>query len=269
MRKAFAVLALVALMLIATTTVAFAITNGTPDNGAHPYIGLLVFDDAPGHPAWRCSGTLLTSRVVLTAGHCTDGAVAARLWVDDVVQGNPEYPFSGSTSYDGTPYTNPNFCIGCGGGLPGFGFRDVGVVVLSEAVPKKAVSSYGALPSAGLVDTLANKTNIDSVGYGVQDRVVGHGQPVMVGVKVRMWGLSELVSGEFVHSDEYLRLTANPSGDSGGTCFGDSGGPNLLGGTNVVLGINSYVTNGNCTGVTYSQRADLPVVLSWVRSFLH
>ena len=42
----------------------------------------------------------------------------------------------------------------------------------------------------------------------------------------------------------------------GGTCFGDSGGPNFPSGTNIILGLNSFVTNGNCTGVTYSYRAD-------------
>jgi len=57
-----------------------AITNGQPDGDNHPYVGLLVFDDIPDRPAWRCSGALIAPNVVLTAGHCTDGAVAARYW---------------------------------------------------------------------------------------------------------------------------------------------------------------------------------------------
>ncbi|HXQ37959.1 MAG TPA: trypsin-like serine protease, partial [Anaerolineales bacterium] len=99
---------------------AAAVTNGVPDNGRHPYVGLAVFDvlDSAGNqvPSHRCSASLLTPTVVLTAGHCTDGTVAARVWFDEVVQGNPEYPFSGATSYDGIPYTYPGFCIGCGNG---------------------------------------------------------------------------------------------------------------------------------------------------------
>lgn len=69
---------------------AYAITNGHPDGGRHPYVGLLVFDDEMG-PAWRCTGSLISPTVVLCAGHCTDGAVAARVWFDEVVEGNPDY----------------------------------------------------------------------------------------------------------------------------------------------------------------------------------
>src|SRR5512142_1331143 len=111
MRKAFIATLLAVLLLAVASGTAFAITHGQPDGGRHPYVGLIVFDDAPGHPAWRCSGSLLTPTVVLTAGHCTSGAVAARIWMDEVVQGNPEYPYSGSTSYDGIPYANPDFCL--------------------------------------------------------------------------------------------------------------------------------------------------------------
>jgi hypothetical protein len=81
-----------------------------------------------------------------------------------------------------------------------------------------------------------------------------------------MYAPSELVSGKFVHSAEYMRLALNPGGGSGGTCFGDSGGPDLLGGTNIVLAVNSYVTNVNCSGVGYSARVDAEV-LEWIQGF--
>ena len=54
--------------------------------------------------------------------------------------------------------------------------------------------------------------------------------------------------------------------NKGGTCFGDSGGPNLLGGTNIVLGVNSFVANGICAGNTYSYRVDTAQALNWIET---
>ena len=276
--KLLIVAAVVTLLLVMVAPVG-AITNGQPDAGRHPYVGLAVFDDAAG-PAWRCSASLISPTVVLTAGHCTDGAVAARVWFYEYVTYNhvpyPLYPYggAGSGAIEGTPYTNPKYRspenpYGGGNGLPAFSYRDTGVVVLDSPV---TMSTYAQLPLAGLVDTLKNKTGIDFVGYGVSEQIMTYpGQPPRsrwTGPRVRLYAPSELVSGNFVHSAEYMRLALNPGGGSGGTCFGDSGGPDLLGGTNTVLAVNSYVTNVNCSGVGYSARVDIPDVLAWINSFM-
>ena len=252
---------------LALAAPAAAITNGEPDAGRHPYIGLAVFD-VDGAPSHRCSASLLSPTVVLTAGHCTDGTDAARVWFDEVVQGNPEYPFSGATSYDGTPYTHPQYCSPCGGGLTEFAKWDVGIIVLSEPVPTSVVSDYAQLPDEGVVDTLANKSAVDYVGYGVNQRFVGGGPPVMGGPRVRLYAQGELVSGNFAHAAWVIKYSLNASQGKGGTCFGDSGGPDLLPGTDTVIAVNSYVTNTNCSGVGYSSRIDRADTLSWIESFL-
>jgi hypothetical protein len=176
------------------------------------------------------------------------------------------------------PYTNPKFRsdenpYGGGNGLPAFSYRDVGIVVLDEPV---YMDEMAELPTAGLVDTLQNKTDMDVVGYGVQEQAQIPGQYLpqpppyyrWTGPRVRMYAPSKLVSGNFVFSAEYMRLSMNPGGGTGGTCFGDSGGPDLLGGTNTVLAVNSFVTNINCSGVGYSSRVDIPEVLEWIQGYL-
>jgi hypothetical protein len=284
MRKILFVFSLVVVVLVLSVSVVMGISNGQPDGDNHPYVGLLVFDVAPGQPAWRCSGALIAPTLVLTAGHCTDGAVDARIWFDERLQDDdgtylvPDYPYGGVVAIEGTPYTNPDYNsdenpYGGGNGLPAFSYRDVGVVVLDEPV---YIGEMAMLPEAGLVDTLANKTDIDFVGYGVryQAQIPGSELPQpppyyrWTGLKNRMYAPSQLVSGKFVHSAEYMRLSLNPGGDKGGTCFGDSGGPDLLAGTDTVLAVNSYVTNINCAGVGYSSRVDIPEVLDWIGTYL-
>jgi hypothetical protein len=295
---------LCALLALAATTVvlaggASAVTNGRPDGNAHPYVGLMVAQDADGVPLWRCSGSLISPTVFLTAGHCTEPPAAhIEIWFDEgpvltdpdyaaavaasptgVVSCNDSpafdgYPCQGDTG--GTPHPNPDFCTGCGKGLPGFARRDVGVVELDAAVPTSVVPEYANLPAPRQVDSLTNKTAIDFVGYGVQfqAQIPGNQLPKpppffrWTGPRQRLFAPTELVSGKFTHSSEFLRLALNPGGGSGGTCFGDSGGPDLLGATDTVLGVNSYVTNINCSGVGYSQRVDVPEVLAWIESFM-
>ncbi|MCJ7668532.1 MAG: serine protease, partial [Anaerolineae bacterium] len=63
-RKILIIVAILLGLAVVSVGIAYAITNGEPDAGRHPYVGLLVFDDAPGHPAWRCSGSLLSPTVV-------------------------------------------------------------------------------------------------------------------------------------------------------------------------------------------------------------
>ncbi len=293
MRRRMLILLAVVVMLAIAVLPASAITNGQPDDGRHPYVALIVFgaETPEGFvPLWRCSGALIARDVILTAGHCTDGASAARVWFEEgpvdwgtwdpslnpTCAGESGYPCTGDAA--GTPYTNPKYRseenpYGGGNGLPAFSYRDVGLVVLDEPFP---MDNMAKLPEAGLVDTLKNKTNIDVVGYGVQYQAQIPGkflpQPPpyyrWTGLRQRLYAPSQMVSGKFVHSAEYMRLSLNPGGGTGGTCFGDSGGPDLLGGSDTVLAVNSYVTNVNCSGVGYSARVDIPEVLEWIEGFL-
>ena len=66
--------------------------------------------------------------------------------------------------------------------------------------------------------------------------------------------------------DFSLLLSNNAS--TGGTCFGDSGGPNYLGTSNVIAGVTSFGLNGTCGGTGGVFRLDRKNVLDFVGQYL-
>ena len=110
---AFAVAALTAVLVTPATAIRF----GTNDGNDHPYVGLMVAQDQAGKPLWRCTGTLLSSTVFLTAGHCVEAPAAhIEIWFS----AGPEplgagYPAAGANPCAGiTGYP----CTGDVGGAP-------------------------------------------------------------------------------------------------------------------------------------------------------
>jgi hypothetical protein len=256
LRKLIALVAALAAAFTIAVTPAGAVLYGTPDNGAHPYVGLLRFWDADGNYLWRCSGTLISPTVVLTAGHCTFGTASAEVWFTDTAPTTAQV-LSGSYVHGitGTPHPNPaydDFAT-----FPNT--SDTGIVVLSQAVG----GPYGQLPAAGLVDTLYKHTIFDIVGYGIQDT-----QPVQVADVIRLQAQAMLIGTNSAYSNGFnLQLSSNNGvPHRGGLCFGDSGGPVLYGTT--VVAVNSFVINNNCAGSGFSFRIDQPGILSWINSFL-
>jgi Trypsin len=278
MRSRVLAIPLALLLALAVSAPVGAVTNGQPDGNNHPYVGLLVFDTLVAGvptPTWRCSGSLISPTVVLTAAHCTDGAVAARAWFqpDVSVVPRPLYPWGGpgSGAIEGTPYVYPEYQSPFAQGLVGFSFGDIGVVVLSQPVPISQVASYAQLPTTGTVEKLPNNQALDYVGFGVQYQVQAPGvKPYerWAGPAIRNYAPGKLNPGNFQGSDNLIKVSMNLGGGKGGTCFGDSGGPDLIGGTATVLAVNSFVTNSNCSGVGYDTRVDVQARLDWIETFL-
>ncbi len=241
-----------------------AVQYGGRDEGEHPYVGMLVFYDAQGNPMWRCSGTLLSSTVVLTASHCTSGTAYARVWFDELEKDlwDNGYPFSGGSK--GTPYTHPKW----GTGFPAT--HDVGVVVLDDddAVTMK---KYGKLCDLGALNSLVKKkgqqnTIFDVTGYGLQavkPKLKAEASRYKGSVKITNLK-SALTGGWNIQATE----TPGKGNGVGGTCFGDSGGPMLFEDSNVVVGITSFGKNYNCKGVGYYFRADIKATQDFVKKFL-
>lgn len=257
MRKLVVLVAALASAVAITAAPAGAVLYGSPDGNAHPYVGIVRFFDEDGNYLWRCSGTLISPTVFLTAGHCVFGTASAEVWFSETAPTTAEVLSGNYTAgVTGTPYTYPGYDDFAT--FPNTG--DVGIVVLDKRV---RLSSYGQLPTAGLVETLYKHTVFDIVGYGVQDV-----QPAQIAQVQRIAAKAMLISLQSGYSAGFnLQLSSNNGKPHrGGLCFGDSGGPVLYGST--VLAVNSFVINGNCAGAGYSYRIDQPEILSWIQSFL-
>src|SRR5215203_2715735 len=283
MKKLLLLMAVCAAALTVLPGSGRAITgNFVPDN-EHPYVGLVAFYDAEGEFMWRCSGSLLTDRVFLTAGHCTDqdaeeSPVSARIWFhqDAGADYDPETELDPTTGY-------PDFCIE---GDPlcvestllfDFGFdefagfpniRDVGLIILPEDQAVE-LSEYGVLAGAGFLESLAtlNGVTFTVSGYGLTftnpAQTVSFRSRLMATTRVVNLNVSRNTAGY------NLQLSGDPGGGRGGTCFGDSGGPTFYGGydSNVIVGVTSWGFGFNrqtCGGVGFAFRTDTEDVIAWI-----
>ncbi len=240
---------------------AIAVTDGELDGNGHPYVGLMVAQDTSGKPLWRCSGTLLSSTLFLTAGHCTEAPAAhVEIWFDaDVESGIPAngYPFTGDVG--GTPYTHPSYNPNA------FFLFDLGVVVLDEPM---VMSTYGALPGLNVLDSLKTKrgqqdTTFTAVGYGLQESFPDAAEWKEHNVRVRMVARPRLIQINNGYVGDFSLLLSNNHA-TGGTCFGDSGGPNFIGTSNVIAGVTSFGKNQTCAGTGGVYRVDRSDDLNWL-----
>ena len=258
------------ILVLSTVGIASAITDGELDGEGHPHVVLLLMETESG-ARYRCSATLLSPTVVLTAGHCTSNFgyieeegdyVAMRVFYEsDVQNGNNNYPFKGKNSVEAKEwYAHPLY------ETAPFFYHDVGVVILKQAIN---LDNYGELPEVNLLDNLVANTNkpkitFTAVGYGLQQI-----NPVHIeSQKIRMVAYPKLtqINVPGYVGDFSLLLSNNNS--TGGTCFGDSGGPNFLRDTYIVAGVTSFGKNGNCAGTGGVFRMDKQDVLDFVTPFL-
>jgi secreted trypsin-like serine protease len=267
MRKLITSLAALAAAVAVVAVPAGAITNGELDGNGHPAVVLIVMD-VKGAPAFRCSGTLIAPTFVITAGHCAGepGEFSAmRVFAESNVQSDPTYPLSGGpNTVDAVRWASfPGFTEGL------FFLHDVGMLELAKPINLPSAGDYGKLPQAGQLDQLKTRRgqqdqSFTSVGFGLQ-RI----NPVFVeSEKIRMVAHPHLVQINVPGSVGDFSLLLSNNASTGGTCFGDSGGPNYLGSSNVIAGITSFGRNGNCAGTGGVFRLDKQPVIDFVNGFM-
>lgn len=265
MRRVITLIAALALVLALHAGPANAITDGELDGNGHPYVGLVVAQDADGTPLWRCSGTLISSTLFLTAGHCTEAPAAhMEIWFDsdlepEIAAGTSSYPFKGDVG--GTPYTHPQYDPNA------FYLHDLGVVVLKKPV---RMSKYGKLPALEANSAYAaahpgSSATYTAVGYGLQKSFPTASSWKRSASRTRMFATPYIVQIDTEFTGDFSILLSN-NANSGGTCFGDSGGPNFIGTSNTIGGVTSYGLNSTCGGTGGVYRVDKADDLDWLRT---
>jgi len=275
-RKLIASLAALAVALTIGIVPAGAVTDGELDGDGHPAVVLLLME-VGGQPAFRCSGTLLSATVLLTAGHCTNAFpdspyTGMRVFTESDVQGGigttNNYPFAGPNAIEAVSWAaHPLY------ETAPFFVHDVGVVHLQAPGFVLPQSQYGVLPSVDQFDSFKTqrghqKVTFTSVGYGLQKSYPDAAAWKNVGIRERLVAHPRLLQIDTGFTGDFSMLLSNNHA-TGGTCFGDSGGPNYLGNSNVVAGITSFGLNGNCAGTGGVFRTDRQNVLNFVNSHLN
>src|SRR5215510_8639564 len=161
----FAVFAVIAILAVAVSPVG-AVTDGQLDGNGHPYVVLLLME-VNGAPAFRCSGTLLSATVLLTAGHCAGAPgefSGMRVFTESDVQAGigttNNYPFAGPNSVEAVSWqAHPLYETGP------FFLHDVGVVILQSPGVILPASEYGVLPAVNQFDALRTQRGLQNVTF--------------------------------------------------------------------------------------------------------
>jgi secreted trypsin-like serine protease len=246
-----------------------AITYGFVDTtNAFGNTGAFIVKAPSGRIFPICSGTLIASDVFLTASHCTvffEQDLAPAGYTAFVSFDNP-IPFADLTSKSTKLVAVIQVVSNPGYNQAQSDSGDIAVLLVDPRQTRGITPAV--LPAAGLLDQLATQNGLKNsvftaVGYGVQNRVTGGGTPFFQDLNPvpRMYSFSTFDS----LNGGYIRLSQNPSTGNGGTCFGDSGGPNFLNvnGTRTLVAIT--ITGDS---VCRSTNVDLRLDTDSARAFL-
>ncbi len=278
MRLRFLAVVLAALVALGLQAPAMASTGGTPAGNQYPNVGLILAYNADGN-RYRCTATLIRSDLLLTAAHCTDGVVGKVLvtFKSEIVKGSTAptvSPFPDAdpaVGYTTAQLQAAGFASGDAFVHPNYSdftdpanWNDVGVVRLDRAVTGIAPASIAPLGTLDAIKTSnLSKTLFRAVGYGTEVRKPTEGpqkpQPMSYPLIRRYVDMP----GQKL-TPQILQTNGNPNDNkgTGGTCFGDSGGPVFLNGK--IVAVTSYGYTDNCRYLGGYQRVDIAAAQNWL-----
>ena len=143
------------------------------------------------------------------------------------------------------------------------------MITFSSSVLGACNCTPARLPTAGLLDELAAQNGLKgqrftAVGYGLTQRVKsGPGAPQLGDTNLRMVATEDFNA----LGRTWLHLSESPSQGNGGACYGDSGGPNFLGTSDVIAGL--AVTGDRwCRSTNVAFRLDTPAARAFLANRL-
>ena len=250
-RMSLAAIALVSVLAIMSP--AAAITYGVPDGEGHPSTGALLAQQAYSDGTWvTCSGTLISPTVFLTAAHCDEGVSRVEVTFAS------RFDRKKSVTYWGTWHADSSY------NQSQSDPHDIAVVVLDRAV--RGITP-ARLPKENSLANLSGSQKFTSVGYGAQSVTSGGGPKELHYEDVRWVAVGTLNS----ITQSWLKISMNPSHGDGGTCYGDSGGPNFLGAgsteTNIVAG-TTITGDMWCRSTNVDYRMDTASARNFLRNYV-
>ena len=278
----------------ATALSAQAITGGDRDDANHySNVGMIVFYEAGGR--FRCTATLVSPKVLLTAAHCTAGTAGKT-----IVNFSPviaEAPPSGipAAADAALGYTDPDgdgiivdpkgrdWYTGAAYAHPQYSdftdltnWNDVGVVVLDKPITNITPAAIeSSVPTGAIAKSTLSSTLFRIVGYGTEVRKY---QPVPEDANQGKKPTPQSYPLVRRYADapgqklgpQILQVNGNinDTRGTGGSCFGDSGGPTFYPGGGAagekIVTVTSYGYTANCRYLDGLQRVDIAVVQSWL-----
>ncbi len=237
--------------LVISSPAAQAITHGSNDGTAHPSVGALLDDHAYPDGTWSyCTGTLVAPTVMVTAAHCGRAKQKTA-----IVSFAPHYRL-GDTTYIGRYVPDPKY-------KSKSDLHDIAVVIFDHAIPN---ARPARLPTAGLLDEMEADGELDGASF----TPVGYGA-VARGKGFRYTDTRRQATMTYQTLDgPWLVLDEDPAKGNGGTCYGDSGGPNFLGGPTSDLLAATTISGDDdaCKAANSDYRLDTAVARAFLGRFV-